>query len=226
MATYYPKTSLSLRTTDANSNNKTFSVGYVNGDAPDGTLKELALKVVDLSNLSLREVYKTEQTDITTASTDTTVSGFSVASSSPFFSTDSDTYAAAFTALPATTGTLEIRLGTEQGVSDIKVTLANMQTAKNLTGLINLINSLAYVTSSGVQRLTASQITNGMHFETDYTVNGAPVFQVIFQQDDNAPSENVAAWLESVGENLIQVAGYTATYGDYQGMTVIRIVKE
>lgn len=69
----YPKTTLSIKGFDTNNQSKSFSVGYVNPACSDGLLKQFAIKLTDLSNITPSIVYKTTQEDITNATTDTTV---------------------------------------------------------------------------------------------------------------------------------------------------------
>jgi len=119
MATFYPKTSLSLRTKDENLNAKTFSIGYVNAEAGDGTLKALAEKIVELSDLTLQEIYKTTQNDITNAYTDSTLI---LSTTSAFTSNDPATFIAAVNALDgADTGDFIVNISKLNAAANISI---------------------------------------------------------------------------------------------------------
>lgn len=223
-------TALKIYTTDENNNAITKTVSNANPAASDYVLKNFSQKLVNLSDSTFRRVERVNTKDITNA-TDSggDKSGFAMASSSPFFSTDTDTYVAAFDTLPAISGDLIIRVNLNGGGgrSDVNVSLTNMKNAKNLTGFINLANYAAYNTASGFKYFNASQIANGINIEpTDiYDAEGYYVSSVYFMENENARNENVAAWLKSVGENLISISGYNVTYEELFGTGSMKGIK-
>lgn len=210
-------TALKLYTKDQNLNAISKTVSNVNPVATDYVLKNFSEQLTNLSENTLQKVERIDTKDITDATDGggTAVNGFSVASSSPFFSTDSDTYVAAFDTLTAVTGYLDVRITREGSISDMTVQLVHMKNAKNLPTLIDLINHSAYIPAQGYTLLTASQITNGIHMEPyDTPAPGKAITKITLRENEDARNENVAAWLKSVGENLIQVPGYKAEYKD------------
>jgi len=167
MATYYPKASISIRATDAQLNNKTFSVGYVNGEASDGTLRALAQKITELSELSLSQVYKTEQDNITNASTDNTV--FTLADSSPFASTDPAVFRAAVEDLySADMGNITFQVNADNAaviaVSDLK-TWASSNQNFNVETFANVINQRLFNPQTGEKLATFSASNGAYHWD-------------------------------------------------------------
>lgn len=233
MATYYPKTSLSIRTKDNNENTKTFSVGYVNPESTDGTLKEFALKVVDLSNLALTEVYKTTQDNITNATTDTVVSsGWVLASSSPFFSDDSDTFTAAITALSipdSGAGGITFTIGKSIGGStsrSVNLALSQIKKLKNLSGLIDALNHAAYDSITASKGMEFEGGIRKVTFDTEKVTDSDYALLAINLNDNQ--TDAAKNFVKSIGENLVQVSGYTAVYEqmpNFEGIMRIYITK-
>jgi len=229
-------TAIKIYSTDTNQNMVSKTVSNANPAASDYVLKTFSQQLISLSENSFSRAERIDTTDITSATEGggTSVSGFYVASSSPFFSTDSDTYVAAFDTLTEASGGLVIALRFGQdagGATMVTVGLDRAKAMGNLTNFINLINYNAFSYLTGDQKLIASQINNGIHFETaDVNMAGTiyPVSQIWLMENENGRNENVAAWLKDVGEKLIQVPGYTSTYGNiFQSgnMKGIKIVK-
>lgn len=206
MATTYPKTSLSVRTVDAAQKSKTFSIGYVNPEVEDGTLKLLAEKITDLSNLSLSEIYKQTQSNITNADTDTALPGAIVRSSSPFFSDDTDTYTAALATIETSTGTLQCSINTASGSSDgATVTLSDIKNSNSFTAFLNLLNNTVRgLSPTYAKKIEFVKTTNGVIGKNN---TGYTNYFMMWRSTD----PQIQIILQSIYDNLIPTEGLTTT---------------
>lgn len=212
MAEVKNRKTLGIKYLDENYNSKTFSIGYINPDNTDGVNKQLAEKIMSLSAGSGTEYYTTTVENITQASTDTTVTGFVLASTSDFFSTDSTTYAAAAATLNQSVnpnimywysysgyqyqGSLQYRYVRQ--ATDFSQTLG----AINGAGF-NSVTAQTYFTAEltqikGANAIKFTEITPGINIE----IGGDPnVYNA-----DNAAAVNI--WVNSVWDGLVRVDGY------------------
>lgn len=204
MATLYPKTSLSIKTIDPNLNSKTFSVGYVNPDVEDGTLKELAVKLTDLSNNTFSEVFKTTQTDITNASTDTDVVRVPLISSSDFLSMDSTTWKA-YLAEKSPSGSANIRYsmvspaGSNES-SPLDVDFFTLRNAPNITNskdYADFVSARLLSTTGTKPFVKIVQTESGVwYFET----TGTGTFKISM----NGSNNGIPAILQDIFDNITQ----------------------
>lgn len=218
MATYYPKTSLSLRTTDQNDNNKTFSIGYVNPESDDGTLKTLAQKIVDLSELTLYSIYKSTQDDITDASTDTGDAPITINSTTDYFSNDSATFQAAVSSL---TGTVTLEPTANNITYHIFVDLGKARLYSSWSEYAKYISSLVIGVINN--KFTQLAEVEGKPDQMIFHNFGAHITQLKLSQDTSNSQFVTGIWT-----NIIQPpesAPYTINSRTEGASTVIDIVR-
>ncbi len=228
-------TKLQLVTRDTNSKSTAQTIGYVNPDASDVSLKTFAQGLIGMSSKTLDTIYKTTQEDITDAGegsggdsgtdTDTSDAGFSVASSSPLFSSNSDTYTAALNNIGGTGNLMISFMNNSDFDGEVAIPMATIKKTKNINGLIDLINHYLYSTTDAQQMATVTGISNGFKFDNFVGAPSSDPVALVFIKEENENSD-AADWLQSVGENLIQVAGNSSEIQQIGDAYCITLMKE
>lgn len=215
-------TAIKIYTTDANDNAMTKTIGNANPAVSDYVLKNFSEQYITLTNNTLHKVERVDTNDITDATEGGNITAI-FKSSSPFFSDDSDTFTAAVNGLEGEGGNvnfnIDIALGSGRGAS---VSTSDWKSVNSLTNLVNLMNyKIIAEAPSYIKPVTFEKVTQGISGFNNVGYNVAKF--TISAKNTSGP--NGITIVQSLNENKIAVAGYTANYTESASEVAIVVTK-
>lgn len=213
-------TALKLYTADGNLNAITKTISNVNPEASNYTLKDFSVKLMNLSDNSLRKVERVDTKDITSATNSGgNITGAIFKSSSPFFSDDSDTFTAAVNELTDTNSKVTFQVNTAMSSENGGITeISDWKKIDGLTNLVNLINYKVIATApTYIKKATFQKVTNGIwgYNTVGYTNHRMKI---------TGSGTSGIAIVNSLYENKIEVEGFTVNYTEDTANNKVNII--